>query len=312
VYPQENFDKVQGKLLQILENEAIVFNDILIDKSLPEEEKPTRKPGTAMLTKYQQGGYELEDCYVIGDRITDIILAKNLGCMAILFGNETQWDELKENGLEKHCVLITEDWDEIYSYIALPQRTSKVHRSTSETTIDILINLDGHGVCDIVTGLNFFDHMLEQIGRHAGVDLSIEVDGDIDVDEHHTIEDTGIALGEAISQAVGNKAGMNRYGFCLPMDDCLAQVAVDFGGRSWIVWDVTFKREKIGDVPTEMFFHFFKSFSDAAKCNLNIKAEGDNEHHKIEAIFKALARAIKMAIKRDPNSTALPSTKGVL
>ncbi len=311
-YPLETFEKVQNKMLQILENESIYFDNVLIDRSKPEDNLPTRKPGTAMLTEYLKGGYELEDSYVIGDRLTDVVLAKNMGCKAILYGDESHWDEIKSSGLESHMALVSDEWDEIYSYIALPLRNAKVHRSTNETTVDVLVNLDGHGNCDIVTGLNFFDHMLEQIGRHAGFDLNIEVEGDLEVDEHHTIEDTGLALGEAIYKALGNKVGMNRYGFCLPMDDCLAQVAIDFGGRSWTVWDVEFKREKIGDVPTEMFYHFFKSFSDAAHCNLNIRAEGENEHHKIESVFKALARAIKMAIKRDPYSNSLPSTKGTL
>lgn len=311
-YPEASFELVQGKMLNILENEGIVFDDILIDRSFPDEKKPTRKPGIAMLTKYLQGGYDLSDSFVIGDRITDIILAKNLGCKGILFGSESRWDEVKESGLESFCTLVSDDWDQIYSFVALPQREVSVYRKTNETTIDIRINLDGHGYCDINTGLKFFDHMLSQIGRHAGIDLIIEVEGDLEVDEHHTIEDTAIALGDAFAKAIGNKAGMERYGFCLPMDDCLAQVALDFSGRSWLVWDAEFKREKVGDMPTEMFLHFFKSFSDSAKCNLNIKAEGDNEHHKIEAVFKALAKSIKMAIKRDPFKFTIPSTKGVL
>jgi imidazoleglycerol-phosphate dehydratase/histidinol-phosphatase len=311
-YPQENFDKVQAKMLNILDNEEITFDAIHIDPSVPEDNKPTRKPGTAMLTSYLDGCYNLDESYVIGDRITDLILAKNLGTKAILINSEEILDEINTEGLASHLALITEDWDEIYNYIALPHRTAKIHRVTSETDISVFINLDGHGNCDITTGLKFFDHMLEQIGRHSGIDLSIDVEGDLHVDEHHTIEDTAIALGEAIYTAIGSKAGMNRYGFCLPMDDCLAQVAIDFGGRSWLVWDAKFEREKVGDMPTEMFLHFFKSFSDAAKCNLNIKVEGDNEHHKIEAIFKALARALRLAIKRNPCSTEIPSTKGIL
>jgi imidazoleglycerol-phosphate dehydratase/histidinol-phosphatase len=311
-YPEQNFLTIQNKMLKCFENEGVTFNDILIDKSFPEDNLPTRKPNTGLLTKYLDGSYDLDGSYVIGDRLTDIILAKNLGCKGILFGTIDRWDEVKDNNLEKHCALITDDWDEIYKYIALPQRITSIHRSTNETKIDILINLDGNGNCDISTGLKFFDHMLEQIGRHSGIDLTIEVDGDLEVDEHHTIEDTAIALGEAFNKAIGNKIGMERYGFYLPMDDSLAQVGIDFGGRSWLVWDVKFLRDKVGDVPTEMFLHFFKSFSDAARCNLNIKAEGDNEHHKIESIFKALARAIKMAIRRDPFSKQLPSTKGVL
>jgi imidazoleglycerol-phosphate dehydratase/histidinol-phosphatase len=311
-YPQENFDNVQGKMLQILENEDVKFDDIFIDNSFPEENKPTRKPGTAMLTKYLNGQYNLADSYVIGDRITDVQLAKNMGCKAILFGPDEIWDEIKADGLESYCSLVTEDWEEIYNHIALPEREAHVRRVTNETEVNVRLNLDGHGSTDIATGLKFFDHMLSQIGRHAGIDLSIEVIGDLEVDEHHTIEDTGIALGEAIYQAIGKKVGMSRYGFCLPMDDCLAQVAIDFSGRSWLVWDAKFNREMVGDMPTEMFMHFFKSFSEAAKCNLNIKAEGENEHHKIEAIFKALARAIRMAIRRDPCSNELPTTKGVI
>ncbi len=311
-YPEKNFNIVQGKLIELLRNEDIVFDNILIDRSKPEEKKPTRKPGTEMLLKYLNGSYDFDNSFVIGDRLSDILLAKNLGCKGIMYGNESNWEEIKENSLEKYCDLITDDRDEIYSYISLPQRTFRLHRLTNETAVDILINLDGHGNCDISTGLKFFDHMLSQIGRHTGIDLTIEVNGDLDVDEHHTIEDTAIALGEAINSAIGNKAGMQRYGFCLPMDDCLAQVALDFGGRGWLVWDVEFKREKIGDMPTEMFKHFFKSFSDAAKCNLNIKAEGENEHHKIESIFKAMARSIKMAIRRDLFNMNIPSTKGIL
>jgi imidazoleglycerol-phosphate dehydratase / histidinol-phosphatase len=312
VYPQQNFDAVQGKLLNILENEEVTFDEICIDVSLPEENKPTRKPGTAMLTKYLTGKYDLADSFVIGDRLTDVHMAKNLGCKAIVYGSDDLWDEIKEAGLETYCSIVTEDWEEIYAHVALPDREIHIRRATNETDVNIRLNLDGHGTCDITTGLKFFDHMLSQIGRHAGIDLSIEVNGDLDVDEHHTIEDTGIALGEAIYQAIGKKVGMNRYGFCLPMDDSLAQVAIDFGGRSWLVFDVEFKREMVGDVPTEMINHFFKSFSDSAKCNINIKAEGENEHHKIEAIFKALARAIRMAVRRDPFSNELPTTKGVI
>lgn len=311
-YPQKNFDTVQGKMMSILENEEITFDEVFIDPSLPEENKPTRKPGTAMLTKYLNGKYDLSESFVIGDRLTDVHMAKNLGCKAIVYGSEDLLDEIKEAGLESYCVKITEDWEEIYAHIALPEREVHIRRATNETDVNIRLNLDGRGTCDIATGLKFFDHMLSQIGRHAGIDLSIEVSGDLDVDEHHTIEDTGIALGEAICQAIGNKAGMNRYGFCLPMDDCLAQVAIDFGGRSWLVWDVEFKRDMVGDMPTEMVHHFFKSFSDSAKCNINIKAEGENEHHKIEAIFKALARAIRIAVHRDPFNSELPTTKGVI
>ncbi len=311
-YPEKNFNKVQKKIFGIFESEGIQFDEILIDRSYPEDKKPTRKPGTAMLTKYLKGDYDIENSFVIGDRLTDVTFAKNMNCKAILIGDKNRWSEIKENKLDNYCALITEDWDEIYSFLALPQRTSQISRKTDETDINITINLDGNGNNNISTGLKFFDHLLDQIGKHAGIDLNINVKGDLEVDEHHTIEDTAIALGEAVYNCIGNKAGMNRFGFCLPMDDCLAQVAIDFGGRSWLVWDVQFKREKVGDVPTEMFMHFFKSFSDSAKCNLNIKAEGENEHHKIEAIFKALARALKMAIRRDPGNLQVPSTKGVL
>ena len=311
-YPEKNFHKVQGKLLEMLRNEDIVFDNILIDRSKPEDKLPTRKPGIEMVGKYLTGNYDLDNCFVIGDRISDVIFAKNMGCKAIVYGGESNWDELKENGIEKNCALVTEDWDEIYSFISMPQRTFRLRKVTNETAVDLLINLDGRGNCDISTGLKFFDHMLSQVGRHTGIDLTIDVTGDLEVDEHHTIEDTAIALGEAINGAIGNKAGMQRYGFCLPMDDSLAQVALDFGGRGWLIWDVEFKRERIGDVPTEMFMHFFKSFSDAARCNLNIKAEGDNEHHKIESIFKAVARAIRMAIRRDPCNRDITSTKGIL
>lgn len=311
-YPEEDFIKVQEKLLQCLANEDITFDEILIDRSLPEENKPTRKPGTGMLKKYMQGDYDLDNSFVIGDRVTDVQLAKNIGCSAIIVGNEVKFDEIKDARLERYCVLVTEDWDEIYNYIALPQRTVHIRKLTTETDVNVLIKLDGMGICDISTGLKFYDHMLLQIGKHAGIDMVIDVVGDLDVDEHHTIEDTAIALGEAFNKAIGDKTGMNRYGFCLPMDDSLAQVAIDFGGRGWLVWNVAFKREKVGDMPTEMVMHFFKSFSDTAKCNLNIMAEGENEHHKIEAIFKAFARAIRMAIRREPGNIQIPSTKGVI
>ena len=312
VFPEDTFWPAHNKMMRTLENEGIFFNDILIDKSLPEDNAPTRKPRTGMLTKYLNGGYDLANSFVIGDRLTDIELAKNLGTKGILLNNGSLKSELTESALTEYCVLITEDWDGIYAKVAAPLRTASVVRKTKETDISVLLNLDGKGNCSIDTGLKFFDHMLEQIGRHSGCDLEIKVNGDLEVDEHHTIEDTAIALGEAFLSALGNKAGIERYGFCLPMDDCLAQVALDFGGRPWLVWDAEFKREKVGDMPTEMFLHFFKSFSDASKSNLNIKAEGQNEHHKIEAIFKALAKAIKMAIKKDIFNFELPSTKGKL
>jgi imidazoleglycerol-phosphate dehydratase/histidinol-phosphatase len=265
-----------------------------------------------MLKAYFSEEYDLAGSFVIGDRVTDIELAKNLGAKGIFFAAQSRSKELVDQNLDESCALITENWDDIFSYLAIGERTATICRKTSETDIFVELKLDGTGKCDISTGLGFFDHMLDQIGRHSGCDLTIKVTGDLAVDEHHTIEDTGIALGEAIRKALGDKRGIERYGFCLPMDDCLAQVALDFGGRSWLVWDANFQREKVGDVPTEMFFHFFKSLSDAALANLNIKAEGTNEHHKIEGIFKAFARALKMAIRKDPYVQSLPSTKGVL
>lgn len=292
-YPQANFDAVQGKMLEILEGEGIVFDDILIDKSRKEDNLPTRKPGTGMLTKYMAGDYDLSACYVIGDRDTDLKLAENLGCRGFKLGDDMNWDKV--------CQLI---------YAG--ERTAEVRRKTSETDVLIKINLDGKGTCDISTGIGFFDHMLEQIGRHGNLDLTIKVNGDLNVDEHHTIEDTALALGDAIQKALSDKRGIGRYGFCLPMDDCLCQVSLDLGGRPWLVWNAAFKREKIGDMPTEMFLHFFKSLSDTAKMNLNVKAEGENEHHKIEGIFKAFARSLQMAVKRDINHFELPSTKGTI
>lgn len=311
-FPEETFWPAQNKILKSLENEGVVFDDILIDRSFPEDNLPTRKPGTGMLGKYLDGSYDLVNSFVIGDRLTDIELAKNLGAKGILINDGSLRGELKNKELESSCVLVTTSWDHIYVKVAAPERTAKVQRNTKETQIKIELNLDGTGKGNISTGLSFFDHMLDQIARHSGVDLTIQVKGDLEVDEHHTIEDTGLALGEAFKLALGNKRGIERYGYCLPMDDCLAQVAIDFGGRPWIVWDAEFKREKVGDMPTEMFFHFFKSFSDTSLSNLNIKAEGQNEHHKIEGIFKALARAIKMAIKKDVFNFELPSTKGAL
>ncbi|NCB09848.1 MAG: bifunctional histidinol-phosphatase/imidazoleglycerol-phosphate dehydratase HisB, partial [Bacteroidia bacterium] len=311
-YPEETFWPAHQKMLRAFENEGIVFDDILIDRSFPADNAPTRKPRTGLLTNYLNGDYDLQNSFVIGDRPTDIELAKNLGAKGILINTGELAEELEKQNLASHCVLVSDDWDDIYACVAAPVRTAEVKRNTKETNIRVKLNLDGNGVCSISTGLHFFDHMLNQIGRHAGVDLEIDVKGDLEVDEHHTIEDTALALGEVFRTALGNKKGIQRYGFCLPMDDCLAMAAIDFGGRPWLVWDTEFKREKVGDMPTEMFMHFFKSFSDAAQCNLNIKAEGNNEHHKIEAIFKALAKAIKMAVQRDLFNFELPSTKGML
>jgi imidazoleglycerol-phosphate dehydratase/histidinol-phosphatase len=302
-FPEDTFWPAHNKMLKTLEGEGVVFDEILIDRSFDHENLPTRKPGTGLLKHYLDGNYDLENSFVIGDRKTDIELAKNLGVKAIYLGNDS----------DQNAELSTNNWSEIYTFLRLPDRIGKITRKTNETSINIAINLDGTGNTEISTGLGFFDHMLDQIGRHAGIDLKIQVDGDLHVDEHHTIEDTAITLGEAFFMAMGDKKGINRYGFLLPMDDSLAQVAIDFGGRPWLVWEADFNREKIGDVPTEMFYHFFKSFSDASKCNLNIKVEGDNEHHKIEAIFKAFAKSIKLAVKRNKDEmNKLPSTKGLL
>ena len=310
VYPQENFDRVQHKLLQILESEGIHFDRIFIDKSFPEDNLPTRKPNTGMLTGYFNDEYDLANSYVIGDRLTDVELAANLGCKAILINENI---DLTESGdLASVTALQTGEWDRISEFLFAGERTATIKRKTNETDILVYLNLDGTGKADINTGLRFFDHMLEQIGRHSGCDLKIEVNGDLEVDEHHTIEDTAIALGEALLQSLGNKRGIERYGFTLPMDDCLCSVALDFGGRPWLVFEGEFKREYVGDFPTEMMMHFFKSLSDAARMNLNIRVEGENEHHKIEGIFKAFARAVKMAIKRDIYNYQLPSTKGKL
>lgn len=310
VYPQENFDRVQHKLLQILESEGIHFDRIFIDKSFPEDNLPTRKPNTGMLTGYFNDEYDLANSYVIGDRLTDVELAANLGCKAILINENI---DLTESGdLASVTALQTGEWDRISEFLFAGERTATIKRKTNETDILVFLNLDGTGKADINTGLRFFDHMLEQIGRHSGCDLKIEVNGDLEVDEHHTIEDTAIALGEALLQSLGNKRGIERYGFTLPMDDCLCSVALDFGGRPWLVFEGEFKREYVGDFPTEMMMHFFKSLSDAARMNLNIRVEGENEHHKIEGIFKAFARAVKMAIKRDIYNYQLPSTKGTL
>ena len=301
-FPEKDFWPAQNKMLKTLEQENIHFAAIHIDRSFEHEQAPTRKPRTGMLTAYFSEDYDLAKSFVIGDRMTDIQLAQNLGAKSIFYGEQ-----------QSDAVLSTQDWDAIYTFLKLPPREATVHRKTSETDISIELNLDGSGACSISTGLHFFDHMLEQLGKHGSTDLSIQVKGDLHIDEHHTIEDTALALGEAYAKALGDKKGIYRYGFLLPMDDALAQVAIDFGGRPWLVWDAKFSREKVGDMPTEMFFHFFKSFSDSAKCNLNISIAGDNEHHKIEAVFKGLARAIKMAVQRDPrNLNQLPSTKGVL
>lgn len=311
LFPEETFWPAQNKILKAFENEGVCFDDILIDRSMPEDNSPNRKPRTGMLNKYINGQYDLSKSYVIGDRVTDIELAKNLGCKAIWLSNQPD-DILNEKKLSEYCVLKTTSWEEIYKEVSKEDRTATIIRKTKETDIQVFIDLDGNGKADISTGLGFFDHMLEQIAKHSGVDLNITTKGDLHVDEHHTIEDTAIALGEAILQALGNKIGIERYGFCLPMDDNIIEVAIDFGGRPWLVWNTEFKREKIGDVPTEMFKHFFKSLSDSAKCNLYIKAEGTNEHHKIEGIFKAFAKSIKMAKKRDIFNFELPSTKGSL
>lgn len=315
-FPEEDFWQVQNFILKTFENEGIRFTEVFIDKSYPHENLPTRKPGTGMLTQYFASHYDLKKSFVIGDRITDVQLAKNLGakCFYLNDGRGLGATEVKDNAdeLKNYISVESRDWEHIYNYLKGGSRTAVHSRNTKETQINIELNLDGTGKSEISTGLNFFNHMLEQIAKHGSIDLKITAKGDLHIDEHHTIEDTAITLGEAFAIALGNKKGIERYGFCLPMDDALAQVAVDFGGRSWLEWNVEFNREKIGDVPTEMFFHFFKSFSDAAKCNLNIKAEGDNEHHKIEAVFKAFAKAIKMAVKRDFLNMQLPTTKGTL
>lgn len=300
-FPEETFWPAQKKIIQAFSNEGIEFKDILIDKSFPADNLPTRKPGTAMLTRYVDGNTDFANSYVIGDRETDVKLAANLGAKSILFNAEEICDA------DYHAPT----WEDVYKLLAVKARTATVHRKTSETDILVSVNLDDPRNTNIATGLGFFDHMLEQVAKHAGIGLTINVSGDLHIDEHHTIEDVGLSLGEAINQALGSKKGIERYGFLLPMDDCLAQAAIDFSGRPWLVWDANFKREKIGDMPTEMFMHFFKSFSDSAKCNLNIKAEGENEHHKIEAIFKAFSKAMKMAIQRT-GAAGVPSTKGVL
>ncbi len=311
-FPYNDFILPHEKFLQTFRNEEIEFDNILIDTSMPEENAPTRKPRTGLMSTYLEGNYDLASSFVIGDRLTDIELAKNIGAKAILIGNTTPKEELIKNGLMEYCVLITEKWSEIWEYLHNNQRKAIVSRKTKETNVYVELSLDGNGTSEIHTGLGFFDHMLEQIARHSGCNLKISVTGDLHVDEHHTIEDTGLALGEAFHSALGDKRGISRYGFLLPMDESLAQVALDFGGRGWFVWNVEFRREKIGEVPTEMFSHFFKSFSDTAKCNLNIRVEGENDHHKAEAIFKAFAKTIKMAINRDEDNINLPTTKGMI
>jgi len=314
-FPEETFWPTQNFIVNAFANEGIVFSEILIDKSFPHENAPTRKPRTGMLTKYlNNANYNLAESLVIGDRLTDVELAKNLGAKAIFIPSTPNVNDVNaiSNELAATIILETTSWKAIYEYLKVDHRVATNIRKTNETNIQIELNLDGTGKSKIKTGLPFFDHMLEQISKHGQMDLIIEVDGDLQVDEHHTIEDTAIALGETFAMALGNKLGIERYGFTLPMDDCLAQVAIDFGGRNWLVWEADFKREKIGDMPTEMFLHFFKSFTDGAKANLNIKAEGTNEHHKIEAIFKAFGKAIKMAVKRDVEKMILPTTKGVL
>lgn len=318
-FPMHTFQPIQQFILATLQSQGIVFDAIFIDNTFAIDNAATRKPGTAMLTKYLNDElYDIENSFVIGDRITDMQLAANIGCKGIWLNND---DSLGQNeiGLDKIDILInntialrTTHWQSIYHFLKAPPRIVTHQRNTTETKIDITVNLDGTGIATINTGLPFFNHMLDQIAKHAHIDVQIECIGDLHIDEHHTIEDVAITLGEVLLMALGNKMGIERYGFTLPMDDCLAAVSIDFGGRSWLVWEANFNREKVGDMPTEMFFHFFKSFSDAAKCNINIKADGTNEHHKIESIFKAFAKAIKMAVKKDINNNQLPSTKGVL
>lgn len=315
-FPEETFWPVHNFIITSFENEGIHFEEVLIDKTYPEDLADTRKPGTGLLKRYFSAPYDLAHSFVIGDRLTDMELAKNLGARGIFINDGTNLGSnevtIQKEELDKHIGLECDTWERIYKFLKLSDRTSEISRKTKETDVYIKVYLDGTGEASIDTGLAFFDHMLDQVARHGQIDLNVRVKGDLQVDEHHTIEDTAIALGEVFYSALGDKLGMERYGFCLPMDDALAQVSIDFGGRNWLVWDADFKREKIGDMPTEMFHHFFKSFTDGAKANLNIKVEGKNEHHKIEAIFKAFAKAIKMAIRRDPDKMILPSTKGLL
>lgn len=315
-FPEDTFWPVHNFIMKTYENEGVIFKKVFLDKTFPYENANTRKPGIGLLTDYFSKEYDLVNSFVIGDRLTDVELAKNLGSKAIFINDNTNLGvgeiSVKREELDQVIALETNDWQKIYEFLKLENRTASITRKTNETNISIYLNLDGTGKSQNNTGLPFFDHMLDQIARHGQMDLTINVTGDLEVDEHHTIEDTAIVLGEIFAKALGNKLGIERYGFCLPMDDCLAQVAIDFGGRNWIVWDAEFKREKIGEMPTEMFFHFFKSFTDGAKANLNIRAEGTNEHHKIEAIFKAFAKAIKAAVKQDTEKMILPSTKGML
>lgn len=315
-HPEEDFWPVHNFMIKCFENEGIVFADEHIDRTFADDNAPTRKPRTGLLTSYFSDDYDLKNSFVIGDRLTDVELAKNLGAKGIYINDQTflgtnEVSSTKE-ALAPYIGLETNTWSEIYEFLKLSNRSGNISRKTNETDISIALNLDGTGKSNIDTGLAFFDHMLDQIARHGQMDLDIKVSGDLEVDEHHTIEDTAIALGTLFNKTLGNKLGIERYGFCLPMDDCLAQVAIDFGGRNWLVWEAEFKREYIGKMPTEMFMHFFKSFTDGAKCNLNIQANGTNEHHKIEAIFKAFAKSIKMAVKRDMHKMILPSTKGML
>lgn len=314
-FPYKNFTPVNDFIIKSFENEGVVFDNICIDNSFPEDNSANRKPSTGMIKKYLNNkDYDIDNSFVIGDRLTDMELAKNISCSGIFIDNDADLgkSEVKDVDLDNVIKLKTKSWEEIYTFLKKQNRTSNIQRVTGETNVFVELNLDGSGKSDIKTGICFFDHMLDQLAKHSGVDLIIDTKGDLNVDEHHTIEDTGITLGKAFFEALGKKIGIERYGFCLPMDDCLAQVSIDFGGRNWIEWDVEFKREMIGKMPTEMFFHFFKSFSDSAKANINIKADGLNEHHKIESIFKAFAKSIKAAIKRDKDKMILPSTKGEL
>lgn len=316
-FPEETFWPAQNKVIQAFENEGVTFDEVFIDRSFPADNAPTRKPRTGMLTQYMNGNYDLENSFVLGDRLTDMELAKNLGARGIWINTDPALalEELNssQEELAKAIALESTSWKEIYEFLVRQNtRKATVQRTTKETDIRVTIDLDGDGTSKCNTGIAFFDHMLDQLARHGGIGLEVYCKGDLEIDEHHTIEDVALTLGEAFIEALGDKRGIERYGFCLPMDDCLAQVAIDFGGRPWLVWDAAFNREMVGKMPTEMFMHFFKSFSDASKCNLNIKAEGTNEHHKIEAIFKAWAKSIKMAVRKDLNDRRLPSTKGVL